>query len=291
MRLLISFVALLPTGALAVPVTVDFVGGTALYDGDKPPADVDGIAVDDGHWSENGFDVQAAGQWARDEEEAERNSIVDGPFDMAYAMTNFQSTYATGLEAQVTDYVITRGDGRAFDFTGLAASESHAQSISYLYEFEGGTTESELVDNAAGFVDFTGIRTDGSTVTALRDVEFAQDIDFEDIVRLDVSWSFDTPEGFRYECDPRNLARREFAALGTPDACPDSERAPGVAAISGGNEREDLISFTNYQDIATVEGFAFDVNSELAPIPVPAALPLLAGGLGLLAWAGRRRAA
>ena len=39
----------------------------------------------------------------------------------------------------------------------------------------------------------------------------------------------------------------------------------------------------------SLAGFEFNVVGDPSPVPVPAALPLLAGGLGLLAFFGWRR--
>jgi hypothetical protein len=35
--------------------------------------------------------------------------------------------------------------------------------------------------------------------------------------------------------------------------------------------------------------FDFQLNIDLAPVPLPASLPLLAGAVGAAAWSGRRK--
>ena len=184
MHRLLAALILAPAAAAGAPVILDFEDGEAVF---GPPS---GYGNDtSSYWAEEGFEIRASGQWAEDEEDADLLSIVDGPYELSYALTNFQNKYATGLEAQVTSYSITRGDGGAFDFVSLLADAYHAQTIVYEYTFEDGSQETEYVRNKVGFVRITGQKADGSASSERVDVEYATDLGLDDVVEVDIAWT------------------------------------------------------------------------------------------------------
>ena len=284
MRLCAVVLAVMPGTALAVPVTLDFQGGVNVDTDPEPFAG-------DEYYLEEGFEIRAAGYYASGEEEAEALSL-DSSATLEAALPIFLTT-SVFPEPEVYDYRITRADGGTFSLDGFVANVSNYDSIEYIYTFEDGTSRSEYVSGDDGFIEFVGTRADGSTVSTVADGEFANNLGLTDIVRLEIDWT-DAPEGFLRECDPRALAERdpELAALGVPDDCgSDVPKAQGVASISGFDLNEDFVFFTNYDLVADVSAIELSVDDPVgpAPIPLPASLPLLAGGLGIAAWVGRRR--
>ena len=284
MRLCAVILAAMPSAAFAVPVTLDFQGGVNV-DTDPEPF------VGDEYYLEEGFEIRASGLYASGEEEAEALDLE--PFEtLEYALPNFVEQGVLP-EAEVYNYLVTRADGGAFTLDAVVASVANYNSIEYIYTFADGTRESEYVNGDDGFFEFVGTRADGSMVSTIADGEFATDLGLTDIVRLEIDWT-NAPADFVRECDPRALAARdpELAALGVPDECAsDAPRAPNVVGISAFDQGEDFVSGTDYDRNAYVSAIELSVDDPVgpAPIPLPASLPLLAGGLGIAAWVGRRR--
>ena len=276
---LLAALALAPSTALAVPVTLDFRGGEVIPD-PTAPGDV--------LYLEEGFAIRADGVYATDEEEAELFGFRP-PYGLEAALPNFASTSATGIELEVYDYTIARADGGPFALDAFRSDAADFNSIAYTYELEDGRTLSERIYGEVAFYRFLGTRADGSTLATVSDADLATGLDLSGIVRLDVDWT-EGPSGFRAECDPRNLRARdpELAALGAPEACGlDVPTAPGVARITAAQDPEDFLNFSNRDRAARVRAVEFTVPP--TPVPLPASLPLLAGALAAARIARRRR--
>jgi hypothetical protein len=84
----------------------------------------------------------------------------------------------------------------------------------------------------------------------------------------------------------------------------DITQDPGITGVTIGSQSNfllaaSMISFTSNSITVNWQGLDFGVNdapstvtldvSFAAPVPIPAALPLFAGGLGLLGWMARRK--
>lgn len=207
----------------------------------------------------------------------------------------------TGFTRAVQRLTISAPVGRAFDLLSLDIPLAYFGTLA---TYEGTAEDGEDVVNFVfplfESVVLSGVTTAGSVIeesfVPVDDAAtffsslFAENPDptfgseafgpgFEDLVSL--TFTAGGPSGLETVCDPANLANVDPRfALSEP--CAD---APGP--LTGVEVELELVAGSR-NDNAFYEVAA--VTVDVAPIPVPASLPLLLGGLGALALGARRGA-
>lgn len=300
MRLALAAVLAAPATALAAPVTLDFEGGEDLLLDPETPRPV---------YVEEGFEITVEGNVYTPQEAEAFDYDPDGAGAQA-ALGLLLDNVPTGIEPEPTAYEISSADGRGFDLLGLTVPSFFTDRVvSYsevteLGEFSSTTEQLDEIASAFVQIDLTGTRRDGSTVEAginpltlggftvdLREQGgffdvLEPELDLADLGLTDIRTlriELGAP-GLPLEdeaCDPLNLDRAEGLGGATPDICQGLGNQPEREGqvLAGAFSRE----FLNFGNSAGIDAV------ELAPIPVPAGLPLLAGGLGALARLRRRR--
>ena len=298
MRSLLPVIVLAPAMAHAAPVTLDFEGGEDLLLDPETPRAV---------YLEEGFEIGVEGDLFTIEEQ----EFFDVEPGVGPALGELLDTVPTSFEPVATAYEISRADGRSFDALSVTIDAVYTDTLVQYSEvtdirtFEdgGSSVDRDLLDDLySAFVeiDLTGTRRDGSTVAAginplaLGGFDPAQDGPFftvanpqldlsglglTDIQTLRIEWGEPDATFEETVCDPLNLGRVQGLAGRTPDLCAGLDQdTPRVGQIVAEAFNAEAFNYTYAASIEAVE---------LAPIPLPAGLPLLAGGIGALALARR----
>lgn len=263
MRILLAVLALPPAvAAHAAPVTLDFRGGVGSTDDFRAT------------YVEEGFVVEAFGFYGGE------NGIQRG-------LREFTDVFSGG-DPLTTEYTLSTVSGRPFDL--LAASVGAFNNTRVFYEtfFADGSSSFEFVPaTRSPALVISGERADGSAVSTAVNLDEAPrgpsgvDLSGLGLTGLD---AVDLRLGFagngRFACDPQTLALRSDPSVGVPLFC-------GLDATL----REDVVEIDAFSTADPSNFFiiGFAAGFTVAPVPLPAALPLLAGGLGALAWLRRRR--
>lgn len=248
-------------------------------------------------------------------------TLEEGFFTEGGALANLGSVndQVTGLTSDVQGLTLTRPPGRTFDLVSLEVPFFYAAWLA-LYDGVarsfGGSDPGRYVSDAVytlyDVVELTGIKADGSVVEgsflpfdAERVLELRpEDLPpsgaivgraadpvfgpeefgpgFVDIVALRLEAGRPTDEDV---CRPENLVRIDprfvLSGLCSGVEFPDAPLSDITTMITDGGSRNDYTFF--HVDAITVAV----PGGTVAPVPLPASLPLLAAGLLGLGWAGR----
>lgn len=296
--------ALAATQAAAIPVTLDPDGERVDL---ELPADAKGVSEFEGVFRGQGFEFTA---------ETYEDIFPAGPDDDGAVNISRVNETLTGFTNLASAVTIRRTDGAPFDLLSIEIPDFYVDDF---FEYSGRVAGSdESVDDfAARFVDLVGLEgvtASGETVstsfapvneTTVQEGFFAASFanpdpvfgpeafgpGFEDLVSLTYAipgerFGNSTAVDFALDpdpCDPQALSRvdRRFAL--SPPCAPEATAPPLLdVSIFEGTE------LVGRNDFYEFEVGAITVETP-APIPVPASLPLLAGGLAGLALATRRR--
>jgi hypothetical protein len=298
--------ALAATQAAAIPVTLD-------PDGERVdlalPADAEGVSQFEGVFRGQGFEFTA---------ETYEDIFPAGPDDdraLDVSRVNETLTGFTNLASAVT---IRRTDGAPFDLVSIEIPDIYVDDFFGYFGRVAGSDES-VDDFAARFVDLVGLEgvtASGETVstsfapvndTTVQAGLFAASFTnpdpvfgpeafgpgFDDLVSLTYAIPGERLGELRFTavdfaldpdpCDPEVLTQVDPRFALSPPCAPEATDPPllDVSILEG----TELVGRNNFYEF---EVGAITVETP-APIPVPASLPLLAGGLAGLTLAARRR--
>lgn len=278
-----------PVTAQATPITLDFVGGTDLF---TEEAGFQPVYV------EEGIEVTVEGRFTFPEE--------DAPSGVRFAVGTLVDRLAGDFPVS-TAYTLRPLSGRPFALRSIdIARVAFDAVVTYETVFADGTVDTDEVETRSSALTFAGQRVDGSPVGAVLDLFDVAGLDpaldnFADLpgeirpLDLDglglsdlasVTVTFRTPFGEAAICDPKNLSRRIDPSVGVPPECdPGGTLRSDVSGLSASTSLDP--DGEGFGVFAVVES----LEVEVAPIPLPATLPLLATGLFFLGRIGLRRRA
>jgi hypothetical protein len=250
--------------AAAAPVILDFEGGVGTITSPGFSA----------RYVEEGFAVDAFGIFFDEED------IVEG--------LEFFVDVVSLADPQTEIYKLSTLNGQPFDLLAMSVGAGTNYQIIYATSFADGTSTDEAVPaTRSPALRVAGERADGSSIDVEVDLSETPsgpsggDLTGFGLTRLDTaSIRLGLVAGGNDACDPETLALRADPSVGVPLFCgPDATLREDVIDIDAFATADP----SNWFVLGSTDGFT------VAPIPLPAGLPLLAGGLGLLAWVRRRR--
>ena len=239
------------------------------------------------------FSVETAEDFPDREDLPEIARITDGP---------------SGVDNLALRFTVERVDGQPFDLEAFSIPSFYVGEVvtfdGDVLGPDGEVVESvfDFTENLTDFVALTGLTASGAAVDAslrplkpdTRSPEFsffenpsprfaAQDVapGFEDLVSLSFEVGGFTLDTF---CDPSILGDVDPRFAQSPPCAPDAADPPLEDVDIGFDGNFALRNDLYYFDLGAIE-----VDSP-SPIPVPASLPLLLGGLGALVLGARRAA-
>lgn len=228
-------------------------------------------------------------------------SRADGAsFDLeALDIPEFFSGFDVGYFG--TEEVVDPEEFDSFDFFDQAEVTSNVSPLLFdLVRLSGVTTTGETVE--ASLLPYDGVGPldeffyTGENADPIFDAAaFAPEL--QDLVSLTFTTAPSLVPSPATACLPENLSRADpaFGALASSCEFTAVENAPGIGLFNPSEGELGTIAVDLQNNAGRNDFFFYQLDAitvdTMAPIPVPASLPLLAGGLGILAYGARRRTA